>query len=100
MEGRRFRALEIGVPYHRQGLIFFTARCFDTQPRQIQTMVLDACERAGRENAEALFAYVTTGRSKESVMTQYYIASETTLNRMVRRFFHVMDEEMRKRGRR
>lgn len=92
---RRFRAGEIGLSYERQGLIWFTARTYAEQPEHIRRMIREACEEVGGENAPALFAYVTTSRSIVSIMREFYIASETTIYRMINSWYRAMDRRMR-----
>ncbi len=94
---RRFRKNErnVKLSYERQGLIWFTARTYKDQPRKTQEIILDACRAAGGELAGALFAYVTTDRSIASIMREHYIASETTIYRMMRDWYMEMDRRMR-----
>ena len=91
---RRFRYAANGVPYHRQGLIWFTARCYNDQPEQVRALIQSACRQAGGDNAQALFAYVTTGRSMVAIMQDYFIASDTTMYRMINRWYRIMDREL------
>ena len=93
---RRFRASGCGLPYHRQGLIWFMARSYKDQPETVRQLIRESCQRAGGENAEALFTYVTTDITMVAVLQRFYIGSETTLYRMVARWYHLMDEGLRR----
>ena len=73
--------------YDEQGLIYFTCKCYRLQPECVQKKILALCERAGGENAEALFVFLTTHVSRERILEEYHIGSETTLYRAVKRFF-------------
>ena len=79
------------------GLIYFLTACYAWMPQQIQQAVVESCqEAAGRSgNADALFVYVTQGKTKTQIMMQFYIASETSIDRMVRGYFLAMEKRLK-----
>ena len=74
-------------PYDEQGLIYFTCKTYRLQPAEIQEKIRVLCERAGGENAEALFVFLTTHMSWQRILEEYHIGSETTLYRAAKRFY-------------
>lgn len=96
MEWRRFSRLRTGQSYQLQGLIFFLSANYSRLPQELQRTVEACCERAaGRSgNGAALLEYMTKGRSKTEIMLKYYIASETSVDRMVRAYFREMEREL------
>lgn len=97
MERRRFRRLRTGQSYEMMGLIYFLTACYAWMPQRIQQAVVDSCQAAaGRSgNADALFLYMTQGKSKTEIMMKFYIASETSIDRMVRDFFLEMEKRLK-----
>ena len=98
--GRRFRAARCGLPYTRQGLVWFTAQCCRDMPADVQELIRGACQRAGGCNAGALFEYVTTDRPMHAILREYHIASETTLYRAIGRWYVEVDRALRGQGKR
>ena len=97
MERRKFSRLRTGQRYEMQGLIYFLSGNYELLPADLRKTVRESCRAAaGRSgNYEALLEYVTKGRSKTAVMLKYHIASETTVDRMVRRYFQEMEQKLR-----
>ena len=97
MERRRFCRLRTGQRYEVQGLIFFVAANYDRMPEPVRDIVWQSCRKAaGRSgNEKALLEYVTKGKTKTEIMLKYYIASETTVDRMVRAFFGEMEHRLK-----
>lgn len=79
-----------GLSYEQQGRIWFTCKAYRQLPEETRRRIEEACALAGRENTAALFEYMTTTRSKQEIMMRHYIASETTLHRMVREFYRIV----------
>lgn len=79
-----------GLSYEEQGRIWFTCKAYKKLPEETRQAIMDACAQAGRENVAALFEYMTTMRSKQDILMRHYIASETTLHRMVREFYRIV----------
>ena len=77
----------IPVPYARQGYIFFTSKLYKELPPAAQQKIVNLCLECGRENYRALFEFVTTDAGVVAVCMKHYIASETTLYRMVREYY-------------
>ncbi len=84
--------------YDEQGLIYFTCKTYRQQPREMQEKIRELCERAGGENAEALFVFLTTHVSRERILEEYHIGSETTLYRAIKRFFEGWEMSTGKRA--
>lgn len=97
MEWRRFNRLRTGQSYEVQGLIFFLSANYARLPATLQQTVRDCCEKAaGRSgNGAAVFEYMTQGRTKTQIMLKYYIASETSVDRMVRSYFREMERSLK-----
>ena len=77
----------IRMPYQRQGYIFFVSKLYKELPPAAQRKILDLCHECGGENWQALFEFVTTGAGATALCMKHYIASETTLYRMVREYY-------------
>ena len=97
MERRRFNRLRTGQSYEMQGLIFFLSANYEIIRPELRQIVQESCKAAaGRSgNEAALLDYMTKGRTKAAVMMKYYIASENSVDRMVRRYFHEMERRLR-----
>lgn len=80
-----------GLSYEAQGRIWFTCKAYKLLPASTQRAIMDACVRAGGQNAAALFEYMTTKRSITEIMLRHCIASETTMRRMVREFYRIVE---------
>lgn len=96
VEWRRFSQLRTGQRYELQGLIFFLSGNYGMLPEELREMIRESCRAAaGRSgNARALQEYMTKGKTKVAVMMKYHIASETTVDRMVRAYFREMERRL------
>ena len=96
MDWRRFSRLRTGQRYEIQGLMFFVAANYERLPEELRQIVRESCQAAaGRSgNGEALLEYMSKGRTKAWIMQRYFIASEASVDRMVRRFFLEMDQRL------
>ena len=77
----------IPVPYERQGYVFFVSKLYKELPPAAQQKIVNLCLECGGENYRALFEFVTTDAGAVAVCMKHYIASETTLYRMVREYY-------------
>lgn len=78
----------LGVPYKRQGLIFFTSMNYADQPPRTQKKIERLCRAAAGEHWRALMDYVTTDAGTVSVCQRHHIG-ENTLHRAVRRYYRL-----------
>lgn len=76
----------LGVPYHRQGYIFFTARTYPDQQKWVREKVLRICRVCGGEHWKALFEFVTTDAAPAAVCAKFFI-DRATLFRAVRAYY-------------
>ncbi|MCI7808016.1 hypothetical protein MR626_01800 [bacterium] len=76
----------IPVEYDLQGYIYFTSRLYRELPKGKQAKIRKLCEEAAGEYADALMLFVTTDTGKAEVCAKYFI-SESTLERVVRRYY-------------
>jgi len=76
----------LGVPYHRQGYIYFTARTYPDQPKRVRDKIARLCRACGGEHWRALFEYMTKNVSAVEVCSRFFI-DKATLNRTVRAFY-------------
>ena len=83
----------VKLSYDVQGLIYFTAKTYTRQPLKVQERIVRLCERAGGDNAEALFEFLTTHTPVQQILMRYHIGSQTTLDRAVRRYFELWEKE-------
>lgn len=97
MERRWFTRMRTGQRYEMQGLIFFLSGNYALLPEPLREIVRESCRAAAGKsgNYEALLEYMTKGRTKTAVMLKYYIASKTTLDRMVRAYYAEMERRLR-----
>ena len=91
MRFRKYRGMRL--TYEQQGLVYFTCRNYRNMPQQTQKKVLRLCQSEGGNNPYALFLLLTTGRSVQSLMGQFKIASESTLYEARNRFYRAWYEE-------
>lgn len=85
MMGFRYRP-GLGVPYERQGLVYFTSRCYKDQPQRVRKKIDRLCRECGGDHADALRAFVTTD-TEMSVICRKFFLSKSTLYRVVRRYY-------------
>ena len=96
-DGKRWARLRTGQPYEMLGLIYFVSCNYRIMPEPMREAIRDCCRKAaGRSgNERALMAYLTERRSKSWVCMQYHIASETTVDRMVRSYYIEMEKALK-----
>ncbi len=101
LEWRRFNRLRTGQRYEVQGLIFFLSSNYRVLPEELRRLVRESCRAAAGKsgNYDAIFEYMTKGKTKTAVMMRYHIASETTVDRMVRTYFCEMERRLREEWR-
>ena len=69
-----FRKLKgIKLPYHRQGYFYFLCKNTDIAPPEDVKRLKEICAEIAGENEQALYIFLTTGRSAVSVAMQFYI---------------------------
>lgn len=84
---RRFKVLRsVRKSWEEQGYIFFCCRTYGRQPQKVRQKIDRLCASAGGEYATALKAYLTTDADWIWICRKYAI-SESTLDRIRRRFF-------------
>lgn len=76
----------IPLPYARQGYIYFTSRGYLALAPEQQAAIRRLCREVGGPHGRALFEFVTTDATATVVCMKHYI-SESTLHRMVRRYY-------------
>lgn len=91
MTGFRYRP-GIGVPYERQGLIYFVSRTYREQPPRTKGKIERLCRAAAGEHWRALFCYVTTEMGTVEVCQKYHVG-EATLCRAMRRYYTLFERE-------
>lgn len=90
MELFKYRA-KLGIPYERQGYIYFLSRNYKKLPKAKQAELERYCQRIGREYAGALWEYMTTKAAAVRICDKYYL-SISTLNRIVKRYYREFPE--------
>lgn len=90
----RFR-FKRGIPleYDVQGYIYFLSRRYRRLPQAKRKKIDELCSKAGGQYAQALKAFVTADRGAEEICGRYFI-SESTLERMVKRYYVLFAEEL------
>lgn len=83
----------IPVEYDQQGYIYFTSRRYKSLPLAKRRKIDDLCLQAGGEYAEALKEFVTTGSGAGEICTKYFL-SQSTLERMVKRYYIAFSDTM------
>lgn len=77
----------IDVSYEKQGYIHFCCRRFPELSAERQEAIWRLCRAAGGEHAEALFEFVTTQDTATAICQRHFIASRTSLYRVVKKFY-------------
>ncbi len=85
------RSVKVG--YDRQGYIYFWSRAYKGLPAAERKRIRSLCDRAGGEHSGALMEFVTTDRGATAVCQKYFI-SQSTLERMVKKYYVLADEEL------
>ena len=82
-----------GVPvaYDRQGFIYFVSKLYMELPEREQAGILRLCKEAGGEHYRALFEFVTGDVGAAGVCRRHFL-SQSTLERMVRRYYILFDK--------
>ena len=83
----------VPVSYDRQGYIYFYSRLYRTLPVKKQARIRYLCQDAGGQYSEALLDYVTGNMSAPEVCTKYYI-SQSTLDRVVRKYYVIFPRSL------
>ena len=96
-DGKRWARLRTGQPYEVLGLIYFLSCNYRSLPEELRETVRECCRvAAGRSgNEAALMAYLTERKSKTWVCLTYHIASETSVDRMVRAYYIEMEKRLK-----
>ena len=82
-----FRKLRgVPLPYEKQGLIYFTCRNFEHQPKHIQDKIERLCRQCGGEYCAALFELLTTDATVPAVAMRHFL-SEDALSRLRKGFY-------------
>lgn len=84
----------IDVSYEKQGYIHFCCRRFPELTAERQEAIWRLCRAAGGEHAEALFEFVTTQDTATAICQRHFIASRTSLYRVVKKFYESWPEEL------
>ena len=84
----------IDVSYEKQGYIHFCCRRFPELSAERQEAIWRLCRAAGGEHAEALFEFVTTQDTATAICQRHFIASRTSLYRVVKKFYESWPEEL------
>ena len=79
-----------------QGYIYFASRMYKRLGNKSQQMVQRLCQEAGGEYYKALFEFVTTDSGFVTVCRKYFI-SQSTLERIVRKYYIAFAAEIRKK---
>lgn len=76
----------LGVPYERQGLVYFTSRCYDHQSERMRRKIDRLCQECGGEHEEALREFVTTDAGAAAICRRRFV-SKGALYRAVRQYY-------------
>lgn len=87
---KKYRSIRL--PYETQGYIYFQCRNFRMLPEERQRAIRRVCEAAADRYADALFAFLTTGRSAPAVGMEFYV-SESSLYRFRKAFYEAYAKE-------
>lgn len=86
-DGVRFkRGKRYGLPYEKQGLIYFTCLNYKDLPKKQREKIDRLCEKIGGQHRRALLEAVTTEKTMLQVAMEYKV-DESWLYRLVCRFF-------------
>ena len=84
---------EIGVNYADQGFIYFLSRRYQLLPSEKKGLIRQVCREAAGSDHKAVCEYVTTDSDSTHVCTRHAL-SESTLERMVRRYYRILSERI------
>ena len=91
---RRFRK-SIPLSRERQFYIMGVSLDYRNQPEEVKGRIDALCRTCCPDHAEAFRRYVTSEAPATAVIMEWFIASNTTLDRAVRKYFVAFDIETR-----
>ena len=83
----------VPVDYDLQGYIYFASRRYKSLPPERQHRIWNLCVEAGGEYYQALFEFVTSDVGATAVCRKYFL-SQSTLERIVRRYYILFSETL------
>ena len=84
---------EANVKYEDQGYIYFLSQRYKLLPAEKKNMIRQACRDAAGNSQSAVLEYVTTDCDSAFICARHAL-SESTLERMVRRYYRIMAERI------
>ena len=84
---------EANVSYEDQGYIYFLSQRYKLLPSEKKSMIRQACRNAAGNAQKAVLEYVSTDCDSAYICGKYAL-SESTLERMVRRYYRIMAERI------
>ena len=84
---------ETDVSYADQGYIFFLSKRYSQMTSKEKSIIRQACRDAAGSAHRAVFDYVTSDCDSAWICARHAI-SESTLERMVRRYYRIMAERI------
>ncbi len=78
----------VGIPYERQGYIYFKSLLFETMSEEDRERIRAICKEAGGEYETALMRFVSTHEGAVKICMEFHI-SRSTLERAVRRYYRL-----------
>lgn len=83
----------VALSYDEQAHIYYYSRLYRRLPKEKQAKIRMLCREAGGQHHKALLVYVTGGMKALEVCGKYYI-SQSTLDRIVRRYYLLFPVEL------
>ena len=83
----------VPVDYDLQGYIYFTSRRYKRLPKGKREKIDRLCRRCGGEFGDAIREFVTTDAGAALICQKYFI-SQSTLERMVRKYYVAFANEL------
>lgn len=83
----------VPVDYDTQGYIYFRSKLYRSLGQREQNRILRICTEAGGEHYQALFEFVTTNMGATAVCRKHFL-SQSTLERIVRRYYKLFAESL------
>lgn len=84
---------EANVSYEEQGYIYFLSQRYKHLNAEKKNMIRQACRDAAGSAQKAVLEYVTTDCDSTFICAKHAL-SESTLERMVRRYYRIMAERI------
>lgn len=84
---------EANVSYEDQGYIYFLSQRYKLLPHEKKSMIRQACRDAAGSAQKAVLEYVTTDCDSTFICAKHAL-SESTLERMVRRYYRIIAERI------